>query len=316
MIVVISHEGDLHARRVLERLGEWGRDAFLFDIADFPNESTLTIDYNDPQHPRVRLAHRRKGTVELTDATAVWWRRPQFVNLDAISDADARGFAFGEWHEALQGLNHLLVCPWMNPPTNDDAASRKALQLAVAHSLGMTVPDTLMTSDAGEARAFVERHGVGRTIYKIFSATHQVWRETRLVRADDLELLDSLQLAPVIFQEYIPAVADIRVTIVGDAIFPMAIDSRGTSYEVDFRVSLAEARTSAVELPDRMMAALKLLMKRFGLVYGAVDLRLTDSGDYVFLEINPAGEFLFAENGTGFPITDAVAGWLTSPGAP
>jgi glutathione synthase/RimK-type ligase-like ATP-grasp enzyme len=313
VILVISHPADVHARRVLERLASWGREAVLFDIADLPDESTLTIDYVEPSRPRVRLAHGSAGQVELTSATAVWWRRPQFVRLDAITDADALAFTHGEWHEALHGIYHLLLCPWMNPPQLDEAASRKAFQLAVASSLGMRVPDTIMTSDRDEAMRFIERHGIGRTIYKIFSATHQVWRETRLVGEDDLASLDSLRLAPVIFQEYIPAVADLRVTIVGDSMFPMAIDNRDSGYEVDFRVNLAEARTSAVELPDRVSDALRALMTQFGIVYGAVDLRLTPDGDYVFLEINPAGEFLFAEHGSGFPITDAVAGWLAAP---
>jgi glutathione synthase/RimK-type ligase-like ATP-grasp enzyme len=269
VIVVISHPADVHATRVLERLGSWGQQAFLFDIADLPDQATITIDYADPRSPAVRMTHRVEGQVRLSDATAVWWRRPQFVQLDAITDPDARGFAFGEWHEALHGLFHLLRCPWMNPPLNDDAASRKAHQLLVASEIGWRVPDTLMTSDAGEAIAFIERHGIGRTIYKIFSATHQVWRETRLVAADDLTHLDALRLAPVIFQEYIPAAADIRVTVVGDELFAMAIDSRGTP-----------------------------------------------AGEFVFLEVNPAGEFLFAEADTGWPITDAVAGWLASPTSP
>lgn len=313
MILVISHPADVHAQRVMERLTSWGREAILFDIADLPDESTLTIDFADPARPRARLARRATGPVELTSATAVWWRRPQFVTLDAVTDVDARGFTYGEWHEALHGLYHLLACPWMNPPLLDEAASRKAFQLAVASSLGLRVPDTIMTSDPDEAMRFIERHGIGRTIYKIFAATHQVWRETRLVGEHDLASLDALRLAPVIFQEYIPAVADLRVTIVGDSMFPMAIDSRGTGYEVDFRMSLAAARTSAAELPDRVSGALRALMTRFGIVYGAVDLRLTPDGEYVFLEINPAGEFLFAEHGAGFPITDAVAGWLAAP---
>jgi glutathione synthase/RimK-type ligase-like ATP-grasp enzyme len=313
VIVVISHPADTHAVRVMERLTRRGREVFLLDIADFPADGTLTIDYVDPGSPRARLDHRTAGPVELSEATAVWWRRPQFVRLDGITDPAARGFVYGEWHEALYGLYQLLTCPWMNPPGADDAASRKVGQLRVASRLGLRVPATLMTSDAAEATAFIGRHGIGNTIYKIFSATHQVWRETRLVTADDLAHLDALRLAPVIFQEYIPAVADVRVTIVGGQLFAMAIDSRGTRYEVDFRVSLAEARTSAVVLPDDVAGLLSDMVKQYGLVYAAVDLRLTPEGEYVFLEINPAGEFLFAEAGTGLPITDAVAGWLGAP---
>jgi glutathione synthase/RimK-type ligase-like ATP-grasp enzyme len=313
VIVVISHPADLHATQVLDRLRAWGHEARLFDVADLPGQATLTIDYADPVAPRARLDHRRDGRLELSDASAVWWRRPQIVQLDSITEAPVRGFVYGEWHEALNGAYQLMQCPWMNPPLSNELASRKAYQLRVASEIGLRVPATLMTSDAQAANAFIERYGVERTIYKIFSATQEIWRETRLVRAGDLQHLGDLELAPVIFQELIPAVVDVRVTIVGDSLFAMSIDSRGTSYEVDFRVSLAEARTSAATLPDDVAAELHELLRRLGIVYGAIDLRVTPEGEYVFLEVNPAGEFLFVEAATGLPITDAVAGWLAAP---
>ena len=219
-------------------------------------------------------------------------------------------------HEALHGVYALLDCPWMNPPQADERASHKALQLRVASELGMRVPDTLMTSDPGAGLAFIERHGIGGTIHKIFAATHQVWRETRLVRVEDVALLESVRLAPVIFQERIPAVADVRVTVVGDDVFPMAIDTRHTGYDVDFGVNMERAPTSALALPEDVVDFLHRLMAELGIVYGAADFRLTPEGEYVFLEINPAREFLFVEQGAGHPITDAVAGWLAEPLGP
>jgi glutathione synthase/RimK-type ligase-like ATP-grasp enzyme len=315
MIIVNSHPLDAHATRVLDRLAARGQPATLLDVADFPDRATLTLDFAEPAKPVGWVDHETRGRVRVTDATAVWWRRPQLPMLDAVTDDAARGFVHGEWHEATHGLYRLLDCPWMNPPDSNDAASRKALQLQVASRLGLRVPDTMMTSDRGEAVGFVERLGLDHVVYKIFSATYQVWRETRRLGADDLPMLDSLRLAPVIFQELIPAVADLRVTIVGDQVFAMAIDTRGTSYDVDFRISLAQARTSAATLPPDVEVSLRALMGELGLVYGAVDLRLTSEGEYVFLEVNPAGEFLFSEHGSGQPITDAVAGWLAAPGA-
>jgi glutathione synthase/RimK-type ligase-like ATP-grasp enzyme len=175
------------------------------------------------------------------------------------------------------------------------------------------VPRTRITSDPDAARAFVRDHGVGRTVFKTFSATHQVWRETRLVREAELDMLDAVRVAPVIFQEYVEAEADLRVTIVGERIFPAAIDSRGTDYPVDFRMSLGQATTTATELPAEVEAGLRALMARLGLVYGAVDLRRTPAGEHVFLEVNTAGEFLFIEQRTGQPITQAMVDWLVRP---
>ena len=52
------------------------------------------------------------------------------------------------------------------------------------------------------------------------------------------------------------------------------------------------------------------LQRRLQLAYGAVDLKRTESGDYYFLEVNPAGQWQFAERLTGLPITQAMADYL------
>jgi hypothetical protein len=315
-VLVLSHPDDLHAVRVIEALQRRNQRVVLLNLADLPERASLSVEFADPTAPVAVLHQDGAAPVPLDDLTSVWWRRPQFPSLESVTSADALGFCHGEWHELLYGLYELLDRPWMNDPAANERGSRKALQLREAARLGLRVPDTVMTSDPATARRFAERHGLDRTIYKIFAATPQVWRETRLLSREDLDHLDTLRFAPVIFQEYVPAAADVRVTIVGRDLFAMAIHSRGTSYEVDFRVSLAEARTEPVDLPDAVAAQLLQLMDRLGLVYGAADLRLTPDGEYVFLEINPAGEFLFCEHGAGYPLTEAVAGWLADPVVP
>ena len=109
----------------------------------------------------------------------MWWRRPQVADVSTVADIDARIFTANEWHEAISGLWLLLDVPWCNPPANDETAGRKLHQLRLAAELGLSIPRTLVTSDPERAREFVERQGVGRTIFKTFSATHEVWRETR-----------------------------------------------------------------------------------------------------------------------------------------
>ena len=51
-------------------------------------------------------------------------------------------------------------------------------------------------------------------------------------------------------------------------------------------------------------------MNRLGLAFGAIDLVLTPEGQYVFLEINPSGQWLWLEDKLGFPITERIAAWL------
>jgi glutathione synthase/RimK-type ligase-like ATP-grasp enzyme len=316
VILIVSYPDDPHAQRVIDHLRAGRQAVTLLDVSDLPERATLTVDYADPRRPRAAFHRDGEPPIELSDARAVWWRRPQAADPSAVTDLDARLFTANEWHEAIGGLWQLLDARWVNPPARDECASRKPYQLRVAAEVGLPVPRTLITSDPDRARGFIAAHGLGRTIYKTFSATHAVWRETRLVGEDELAVLDAVRLAPVIFQEYVPAEVDLRVTVVGDRIFPAAIHSQRTDYPVDFRMSLGQAHTEPAELPADVTDRLRALMDRLGLVYGAIDMRRTPRGEHVFLEVNTAGEFLFVEERTGQPISRALADWLARPAGP
>ena len=127
------------------------------------------------------------------------------------------------------------------------------------------------------------------------------------MRQDELSLLDHVRYAPVIFQEYVEALYDLRVTVVGDEVFAAAIHSQETAYAVDFRMDIESAEIEPVSLPVEVEERVRALLTRLGLVYGAIDMRRTPDDRYVFLEINPAGQWLFVEEKSGQPIASALA---------
>ncbi len=165
---------------------------------------------------------------------------------------------------------------WINRPARDATASHKPYQLALAQRLGLDVPVTLMTSDPEEARAFWDSCN-GDVIYKQFIALPEAWSETRKLGAAERQVSDAaIRVAPVIFQRRVRAAADLRVTVIGDEVFAAAVDVRGLEYDVDVRLNL-NARYVAHCLPDEVAAKLRGLMRRLDLVYGAIDMLLTET---------------------------------------
>ena len=69
-----------------------------------------------------------------------------------------------------------------------------------------------------------------------------------------------------------------------------------------------------VELPCEVADRCRLLVRELDLLYGAIDLVRTPDGRYVFLEINPNGQYLWIEHDTGLPISAAVATLLANAG--
>lgn len=308
MILVFSHPGDDHAKGVLSELARRRHPTALVDSAQFPAHASI-VEHFSAHGVRVEYLSGG-GRVDLTDCRAAWWRRPQPFTLHDELDPDALSFTYTECHEAYDGALALLDAAWVNRPHLDERAHHKPLQLATALRVGLTVPRTLITNDPDEARRFASEMGTARTVYKTFLASEEHWRETRILRDGEAELLDSVAYAPVIFQEYVPAEADIRVTIVGDDLFATAIRPDPAGYAVDYRIDMAAASFIPTELPDPVREGLFALMRSLGIVYGAADFRRTEDGQHVFLEVNPAGEWRFVEERTGQPITAAMAALL------
>lgn len=309
MILVVSHDED-HTRAVVHRLEADGREVVRLDLADFPARGEITLDYTAAGEPvytvRTPTAHAR-----LDRCRAAWWRRVRPFTVDSgLGTLRDQTFAISETGQALHGLFHSLNCTWVNPPAQDTIAHHKPYQWEVARRMGLTLPRTLVTNQTGQARRFIQEMGVGRTVFKAFIASADAWRETRLVRTEDLALLDTVRYAPVIFQEYVPG-ADLRVTIVGDRVFAAEIDASQTGYPVDMRMVVHEARVRPVTLPSAITGCLLRFMRALGLVYGAIDLRRRAGGEYVFLEVNPAGQWLFVEERTELPITAEIAALLS-----
>lgn len=313
MILVISAPGDQHAEAVLAHLQHAQAPAQLLDIGNYPSAMSLTATFDQEKAWSYSLAASDGTVVPLTDCRVIWWRRPRAYTIDPrIQQARHKFFALRESSEALMGTFSSLDVFWVNDPVSEWVAGQKIYQLRTAQAVGLPIPRTLITSEPQHARAFVDELGLQRSVYKCFSATREDWRETRIMRPEELELLEYVRYAPVIFQEYVPADVDLRVTVVGDKTFATAIHSQGLGYDVDYRVTLERAKVEPVELPAPVERRLRLLMKRMNLVYGAIDLRRTPEGAFVFLEINPSGEFLFIEELTGQAIAAGVAQFLAT----
>ena len=306
-ILILSSVQDVHAQAVLAALAAQGEPAELVDLSEFPTRLALSMAFDNGRR-KFELRRRGGGALDLDAVRAVWWRRPQSFEPPLEMAPAHRRFAVSEATTAFQGLYHSLHAYWVNDPARDAVAAHKPYQLALAQEIGLDIPPTLMTNDIDEARAFWCQHE-GETIYKQFLALRETWRETRRLKPEDEAEAESVAHAPVIFQKHVPAVADLRVTVIGGEFFAAATDVQKADYPQDVRMNLG-AKYEVHELPSATKHMLSTLMQRLGLVYGAIDMRLTPDGRYVFLEINPAGQFLYIELATGQPIAAALANAL------
>jgi glutathione synthase/RimK-type ligase-like ATP-grasp enzyme len=320
-VVIFSISGDLHADRVIASLPE-SVEALRLNLDD---PSTWSLSYLDGD---VRIS-ANTGTIGLDEIVSVFLRR--VPNLDAFKKTVAPQYL--EYSDFIANQKFslfsdcLAVLDFSKPFVNSLATANKAgkaVQAKAAAAVGLATPATYIGANADDAFEFV-RNVFGRgarvcskpianTKVRINGDEHT--RFTELLDPSTLESLGSLEFCPVIFQEYAPKAYEIRATVVGDRILASRIDSQsaGAGTAVDWRrYDIPKTPHSKYELPNEVRDRVLALQRRLGLIYSSFDLVRTPDEQYIFLETNPFGQWLWIEDLTGLPITKAIADLLASP---
>jgi glutathione synthase/RimK-type ligase-like ATP-grasp enzyme len=189
----------------------------------------------------------------------------------------------------------------------------------MAGALGFELPPTLVTNSPEDFLEFYRQHH-GNIISKLAESSfaesfgQDFWRFTEVVSKRDLGYAEAIRYCPLIFQAYVPKRLELRITVVGRVAFAVAIHSQESNRTRHDWRRYDEFRTnySPHELPSDVAQRCLRLVENLGLCYGAIDMVLTPDGRYVFLEINPNGQYLWIENQTGMPISDAICDLLMS----
>lgn len=303
MILVYGRHDDPPTGATMEALRARGsRFAFLDQAA--LHDSGIDL------HFEVDGAHGRLScNGESIDIRAI---RAAFVRPLEVPRPDVVG---QDWHRAMDLHAHLIE--WLdatparviNRPAAMQSNASKSLQLQLIGAAGFRVPETLVTSDPGEARAFWRHHG--RVIYKSISGIRSIVRE---LDDDSAARLDSLQALPVQFQARIPGV-DVRVHVVGREVFAAEIRSEAIDYRYAARDNL-DVSFSTVELPVDVAGRCIAVAACLGLPLAGIDLRRQPNGEHVCFEVNPMPAYSYFESNTGLPIADAIARLLDDAVAP
>lgn len=328
-ILIVTNSADLHADLIVPILAARGCRSFRIDLDAFPRDYQCVQLFGAGG---VRQRIRRladDGWLDLDDVGAVWLRKAaEFSYRSAGLGPQERAFAKLETEQTMFGLLYNLDCYWMSHPRVLRGAQWKAEQLKRAMRFGFRVPASIVTNSADEARRFLQSLDGGMIFKTLSSPTlgaEMLEPEQRtsgglptvLVEESMLGQLDAVDELPCHFQEYVPKQYELRVTVIGRRVFAARIHSQDDPRTmIDSRDMSAEIRYEAAVLPPEVEQRCVEFVRSYGLEYGALDLIVTPAGDYVFLENNPGGQFLYVEQLIPeFRLLEAVADQLIAGAA-
>ncbi len=316
VILIVTHKHGFEADFVIDVLRARGAPVARFNQEDYPTKARSAGVWRGDTFDGILSLGRSK--VRVADVEVAWLQQFRPPQPEEHLGEGARRIARAEAEAFLSGFWESVPWDWVNHPTRVAWGSNKVYQLRFAEHLGFTIPRTLITTDTTAALAFVEQSEGGAIIKDLATQALAIGQDTyisytRRITREEISAHGIAGGIPVCLQENVPKRVEIRATVVGEKIFPVAVDSQ---YEEatrdDYRRGDLEAgdRYTIAHLPPSVEHRCIRLVKELGLEYGAIDLIRTPGDDYVFLEVNTTGAWVWAEKLTGLPITEALADLL------
>ena len=309
-IGIITYAQDLHGhlikKKIEEQQGAW---CCLIPSEEVAVRGGLTWS-SQVDSPAALLPTIDAQTVDVRTLNAIWYRRGSVKQtLPGEVEAAHELHIDRSIERAVEGiLLNEFQGRWISHPVATRLAENKLLQLRAAQRAGLRIPATLVSQDPARIRSFCATHP-GAIIKPVATPRGVEFVSTSVVSPELLESHEVLALSPSIFQECVPGTRHLRISVVGERCDGAMLEASTLDWRMDLNIPFRP-----YPLDDDLQRQLRFILGELGLVMGIFDVKITDDDEYVFLEVNSQGQFLFVEALCEIPLADRFAAFLVDQG--
>lgn len=312
-ILIISNKEDITTDFIVRKLLSHNVLFYRLNTEDIEHSVFVSLDFENQVF--TLFDSKLDKHFNLQDFKSVYFRRPELpLYKDDNLSAKERRYMQTEAAYTLEGIYSILESAyWISPVWAIRKAENKLYQIQLARKLGFHVPASIATNLPESFKVFRSKHN--ECIIKPVRSGHiqddtnpeVVYTNLLMTTPPD----EQIKVCPNYLQEHIEKKYDVRVTVVGDKTYAVRIDSQSTeATKVDWRRGENILPHQVIELPTCVQNQSVAITNALGLQFGAIDYVIDRNGNFVFLELNPNGQWAWIENITGLDISGAISDLL------
>ena len=319
MILLVTSKDDLTSDYLILRLITRQIPFFRLNTEDLLSQYSICLEVSQQRSSCTIVDATRNASIRSDEVTGAYFRKPQPPTISS-QDSDPFSYRFHnqELHEFLRSTWRIFPKDrWLNDPETLWLASNKIKQLDVAAKVGLSVPPTIVSATPCDVLQFIKEHNndvIGKAVKNgfVIGESDHVAIFTSVLDENDIEdIRNSQTILPMIVQPRLSKEIDLRITIVGDDVFSVGIDSQQhADTETDWRTwevtNNVNLRHFVFNLPETVKRRCLELNRRLGLRFSCVDMVLSRDGEFIFLEVNPNGQWAWIEQKLQVPIRDRI----------
>lgn len=260
-------------------------------------------------------------SIFLSEVKSVWYRRGEFSLAENESSEDFSLHILAYAQTVISGSHYFSAANTIGKFS--DNTKNKINNIIAARHHGLKVPHSLFTNTLKAIEKIDSHHVITKglandTIKLIFNDNEECCLNliNSVFPKDSLNKKDNSSVTiPSFFQEYIEKKYELRIFYLKGEFFCMAIFSQqNEKTRLDFRNYDMEKpnRNVPFNLPKEIEYKLDKLMQAIDMDCGSIDMIYTPTGEYVFLEVNPVGQYQWVERYCNYPLSKRIAEILTS----
>lgn len=293
-VLVVARPDDEHADDVAAELG---RRRVRFWRNSLNTWRTSDVEWRAGAGLRFRAGQE---WVSVTSATTVWWRRPGWIPTEDLEDAEA-DLTQAEGFALFRGVLFAEHPRWVDEPFMVARSELKPLQLEAAMSAGVNVPQSIITNVPGAAAELLRTGAVAKP-------ASSGPGPAPFVTPVPPNMAPLLSKSPVLLQEWVHATADLRMVALDERVFAWR-RPRAHGDAVDWREADPAGTDFALHRDEALSRMALGINSALGLSMSVQDWLETEAG-YVFMEVNPQGQWLFLRDAHDL-VTPALVDHLT-----
>lgn len=296
-ILIITSSIDCTVDYIINKYRD-SAEFYRFDI-DMFSEYEIVIGGN-----RQWVIRCDKWELEKKDLYSIYYRKPRIPKLDEY-EYDYRSMIAKDIISLVNGIvddfeGKVLTKPYILRKTEN-----KVFQLLYAEKNGLLIPKSFIGNSNEKALKFFEEKSIIKPLTTGKLVRHkgiEIYQTNYFTEFDD-----NIALTPIYLQEYENKKYEVRLTYIDGSFFTVRIDSED---KLDWRKDYSGLKYSIIECPKAIANLCVRLLKSFELAYGAFDFIVNENDEWVFLEVNPNGQWQWLEQKLELPISEKIVEYL------
>lgn len=244
------------------------------------------------------------GTITMNQVHSIYYRKPILPDLHSFHP---------QYHTMIQrdiisvvnGIVDSFNGIVLTKPSVLRKTENKVYQLICAQKYGFHMPHSYIGNSNQICMSYSSGDSIIKPITtgKIYGSNGFEIYQTSMFQ----KFQNDVSLTPVYLQAYIPKAYEVRATIINQMVYPVRID---TQNKIDWRADYSNHHYSLVSMPSETVEQCFQMMRDFELSFGAFDFIVTPDNHWVFLEVNPNGQWLWLEQSLNLDISDSIIRFL------